>query len=386
MPGQEVGRVRLAAVEPLLEQLVEVADHLPVRRQVLGRHAADRLGQAVQVGVEDLTAQPLDERLELGRAPPARGSRSPPAPGSGRRGRRAAWRAPRAGARPGRPASCRSSRRASAPRPPPRLAGRCRDAPSRRRAPGCCRSSAQDVAEAIALQGLAPLGGDPLQQVAEAGQAGIRAVGRPPAALQQPAERLVEVAVGHHVVGAGRRGSRRHPAPRAAACRPSASSGRPNGVGAPPARSIAPWSGWIMRGPRVTGGIGAPPPSLARSLFSRRARCRPSSRNSTPEATGGRRVADRPGAPAAPASAAASRAIQRTYSRERTRSPVSSTRPSSNASTTSSRSSIVDAPVEDVARRLRDQALDDPLLGRLVAEPSRARSCRPSRRRPPRGR
>ena len=61
-------------------------------------------------------------------------------------------------------------------------------------------------------------------------------------------------------------------------------------------------------------------------------------------------------------------AIQRTYSRDGTRSPVSTTSPSSNASDDVVEIVDVDAPAERREQRLRDQPLDDPLLGRLVAD------------------
>jgi hypothetical protein len=64
VPGEEFGRIRIAAGELLLQQLVEVADHLAVRREILGRDALDGLGQARDILVEHLLPQPLHELLE----------------------------------------------------------------------------------------------------------------------------------------------------------------------------------------------------------------------------------------------------------------------------------------------------------------------------------
>ena len=44
--GEELGSVRVAAPDPLADELVEVADHLAVGREVLRRHRPDRLGHA----------------------------------------------------------------------------------------------------------------------------------------------------------------------------------------------------------------------------------------------------------------------------------------------------------------------------------------------------
>ena len=57
-------RVRVAAADPLADQLVEVADHLPVRGEVLGRHRPDRLGHPGHELVEDLALEPLDQLVE----------------------------------------------------------------------------------------------------------------------------------------------------------------------------------------------------------------------------------------------------------------------------------------------------------------------------------
>ena len=55
---------RLAALQPLLEERVQVADHLAVRLELLRRRALDRLGQALDEPIERLAAEPLRQRLE----------------------------------------------------------------------------------------------------------------------------------------------------------------------------------------------------------------------------------------------------------------------------------------------------------------------------------
>ena len=62
--GQELRRVRVAATDPLADQLVEVAHHLAVGGEVLRAHRPDRLGHALDELVEDLALEPLDELVE----------------------------------------------------------------------------------------------------------------------------------------------------------------------------------------------------------------------------------------------------------------------------------------------------------------------------------
>ena len=59
---EELARVGLAPGEALLEQPVQVPNHLPVCRQVFRGDALDGLGQAADVLVEDL---PLELRNQL---------------------------------------------------------------------------------------------------------------------------------------------------------------------------------------------------------------------------------------------------------------------------------------------------------------------------------
>ena len=60
---------------------------------------------------------------------------------------------------------------------------------------------AEHVVELVALEHRLALPLQPLHQVAQAGHVAAGRVARPPAAVHQAAERLGEVALGHHVVG-----------------------------------------------------------------------------------------------------------------------------------------------------------------------------------------
>ena len=66
MLGEEVAHVRVAATDPLADELVEVADHLAVRGEVLGGHGPDGVAHAADELVEDLLAEPLHELVETG--------------------------------------------------------------------------------------------------------------------------------------------------------------------------------------------------------------------------------------------------------------------------------------------------------------------------------
>ena len=58
---QELADVRVAAADPLPDELVEVADHLAVRGEVLRAHGADRVRHARDVLVEHLATELADE-------------------------------------------------------------------------------------------------------------------------------------------------------------------------------------------------------------------------------------------------------------------------------------------------------------------------------------
>ena len=60
----DVRAARLVARQPLREELVEVADHLALRREVLGLHALHRVGQALAQPVEHRAPEAVDQGLE----------------------------------------------------------------------------------------------------------------------------------------------------------------------------------------------------------------------------------------------------------------------------------------------------------------------------------
>ena len=97
--------VRVAAGEPLLEELVEVADHLAVGARDPRGSRSERVRHAAHELVEHLLAQLLERARRSARGRPAPGSRTPRARGSGRRRRAAARRAGRGAWRPCRGAS-----------------------------------------------------------------------------------------------------------------------------------------------------------------------------------------------------------------------------------------------------------------------------------------
>src|SRR6185295_18436803 len=212
---------------------------------------------------------------------------------------------------------------------------------------------AEHVVEAVALQRLLAPPLEAIHEVAQAGQVASRRVTRPPAAVHQPPERLRQVAFRHHVVGEGvedlvgleirdvlrsvpprvaRRTRQRIGGGRGVARARSTRAGRPAGpfeLGPQIAR---------IRGVRGHRWYTTPPGT--RSLLSRRARCRPSRRNSTAEATTAGDSAPSvtskaPSRVTAPDMPGTSR-IHATYSRDGVDSPVSTVNPSSNASTTPS--------------------------------------------------
>ena len=64
MLREELADVGLEAADPLAQELVEVADHLAVRRQILGRHRPDPLRHATDELVQDLALERRDELVE----------------------------------------------------------------------------------------------------------------------------------------------------------------------------------------------------------------------------------------------------------------------------------------------------------------------------------
>ena len=209
MLGQEVVDLvlaRLPPFEPLLEERVEVADHLAIRLEVLRRRALDRLGQALDEAVERLAAQPIRQRREpiprrglhevvfLERADPAtdvprqRLELVEPA-GGGVAQHRAELLVHRGPVGRRRPPS--SSRRSMPARSSATISS------------SSCLTSASDVAQLIALLELLAPPAEALAEVVEAVEVGAGRVAAAPAAFHQPPERLAEVAFGHDVVGEG---------------------------------------------------------------------------------------------------------------------------------------------------------------------------------------
>ncbi len=222
MLGEELGRVRVPAGQPFLEQAVEVPDHLPVGGQFLRGRALDGVGQAADVLVEDLLPETLDEGVE---ALPGAGlhevvllEAADPAADVGRQGvelveplgRHVAEHLPQGrvvrrrcvrclGVRRGRRRLLRLLRRRSggsgveaALHACPFLADDLVELPAH---------VAEDVAELVAFEQLLAAPGETVEEIAQAGHVRSGRVGRAPAALHEPAERRLDIALGHHVVG-----------------------------------------------------------------------------------------------------------------------------------------------------------------------------------------
>ena len=123
---------------------------------------------------------------------------------------------------------------------------------------------AEDVAQPVALEHLLAPALEPLHQVAQAGHVAAGRVAGPPAALHQPAERLGEVALGHHVVGERVEDLVGVEVGDVLACRPSASTGRArasasaadsaSATGRTRACRVRRQIAWIRRTSAVTGG------------------------------------------------------------------------------------------------------------------------------------
>ena len=58
----DVRLARLAALEPFLEQRVEIPDHIPIGLEILGRCSLDRLRQAVDESIERLASELFGRR------------------------------------------------------------------------------------------------------------------------------------------------------------------------------------------------------------------------------------------------------------------------------------------------------------------------------------
>ena len=364
MLGQELADIRVAAADPLADELVEVADHLTIRRQVLGRHRADGVAHALHELVEDLLAEPLDELVEplarVGIQEVVLAQVTDPRR-RGPSGRASSWIEPARAARsrdlrrcrrPARPRAERSSRRSTPARSVVddlvelrRMSPRTSPKSYRSR-----RSWRRRARRSISSwrPGMSGRVGSPLRQPRSMRRRSASA--RSPSAMTSSARasrissasrsgrlRAVPARVAWRAAARGRvagvvRGHRR---PYSAT---SAGRGRPAGPGASgPRRTALELSPPNNRRP-LTGGRSAAPD---RSLLSRRpgagprAGTRPPRRRRPARRRPSRRTAeprDRVVEPGHLAPSARTRAMA-------SRSPVSTMKPSSNASTTGSSSS-----------------------------------------------
>ena len=261
----------------------------------------------------------------------------------------------------------------------------------RRPAPGATSGRCRRLGRPgqTALDG-APLGGDDLVQLlADVGQHVVQLVARQQllARLGQPAQQSFEAAHPSKRPGSPRmpRSSSRASAasgPTRPAGRPTARparrrrSGRRGAGGRPSGRSdTAPTARCGRRVARSSDRVRQLMPALApvagaaadRSLLSRRLRCRPSSTNSTADATA---AGDAVGAQRAHGLGQA-RASRASSARSRPTEPARRSRrtsPTSKASTTSSSSSMSTSRSKTLWMARVEQPVDDALLGRLVAE------------------
>ena len=210
---------------------------------------------------------------------------------------------------------------------------------------------AEDVVEPVALEHLLASPLEPLHQVAQAGHVAAGRVARAPATLHQPSEGLGRGRPRPSRRRRARRGSRRRRGRRRAGCRPRPSSGPPGRARrprSPPRRGR--WPGTrcdpapdradpgSTRSPVVDRPAGhavlVEPPREVEALEQELdGRC---DDRGLLGAVGHVERAE-PRGPSPPARAP--RASSATYSRDGVRSPVSTVKPSSNASTTPSRSS-----------------------------------------------
>ena len=201
MLGEELGGIRLAAADPLADQLVEVADHLAVGGEVLRGHRLDRLGHPRHELVEDLALELLDQLVE-----PLAGARlqevvvleaADPLADVGRQAIELVEPARR---------DVAQHRAQVLGRLAVGLGGFVEPSLDARPLLGhdlveLAPDVAEDVVELVALEHLLAPALEPIHQVAQAGHVAAGRVAGPPAAVHQPPERLGEVALGHDVVG-----------------------------------------------------------------------------------------------------------------------------------------------------------------------------------------
>ncbi len=198
--GEEPGGVGFTAADPLADELVEVAHHLPVGGQVLRGHRPDRVGHPRHELVENLALQPLDELVE----PFARIrleevvvlEAADPLPDVGRQAIELV-EPPRGDVPEHRAQVVR--RRVVGLRgvvEPPLDARSLLGHDLVELAPDV----AQDVVELVALEHRLALSLEPVHQVAQPRHVAAGRVAGPPAPIHQSPERLGEVALGHDVV------------------------------------------------------------------------------------------------------------------------------------------------------------------------------------------
>ena len=258
---------RLAAADPLLDQRVEVADHLAVGGEILRGHALDRLGQARRrTGRGPACGAARRSSLNRSRAAGSMKSysSSPRIRSPTSRGRRVELVEPAGGG----VAEHRPERRVR-----PRAVGRRGFEPPRRGGARCparswatissssWRMSARTSSQLVALLELVPAATEALAQLVAGppgpGGSGRRSASRDPSAGGAPRRGRPRPSRRRR----GRRGSRRHRAPGSSACRPSARSGRPGraaGRGPARPRAGAP-RGRADRAPAGLAGLGPRP-------------------------------------------------------------------------------------------------------------------------------
>ena len=222
---EEVGRIRVATTDPLADQLVEVADHLAVRGEVLGRHGPDGLRHARHELVEHLALELLDELVEslTRRWLEEVVVLQPADPFAEVAGEAVELVEPTGGD----VAQHRTESRVG-------VGTRRLVEPSLDAGPllgddllELTPDVAEDVVELVALEHLLALALESLHQVLEPGEVAPGGIAVAPAALHQPAERLGDVAFGHDVVGEGIEDLVGIEVGRRTGCRPSANIAPP---------------------------------------------------------------------------------------------------------------------------------------------------------------
>ena len=199
MLREEVADVRVLPTDPLADEVVEVADHLAIRAEVLGRHRPDGVAHPLRELVEDLLAQTFDELVvalacvlleEVVLAQVA-----DPLAEVGREGIEAV-EAP-SGEVLRHACRVRIGRVFGGPLQAPLHARSLVGHDLLELAPDV----AEHVAEVVALAELLASPREAFHEVLEAGQIGAGRIAAPPAAVHEPAQRFGEVTLRHDVVG-----------------------------------------------------------------------------------------------------------------------------------------------------------------------------------------